>query len=196
MHLKNNAHTCIHPSCVYSHVFGLSLQTARKLGCLCVDRNDNVYDGPDKKGNLGTARLSEISMGDEVIPVTQGSTEYVDVNTGCSCTACFLVLPFSSSLGEKLPGSHAVHLQQTALRSTSRGFDLAEEFQNCKRAFPESGDYTPGSSVLGILSMDFISCALSTNRLWRPNVVEITIPFCISCGQQIKVQTDSVTFPR
>lgn len=64
----------------------------------------------------------------EVVPITQGSTENVDVSTVCSCTGCFLVPPFSSSLGEKLPGAPAVHLQQTALRSTSRGFDLAEEF--------------------------------------------------------------------
>lgn len=55
---------------------------------------------------------------------------------------------FSSSLGEKLPGAPAVHLQQRALRPAAGGVQLAEELQGCKQALPESGDWAARGLLL------------------------------------------------
>lgn len=79
-------------------------------------------------------RLEEVYMTLNHPPRLKELIECFVLYTVGSCLLCSLPRPllFSSSLGEELPGSSAVHLQQAALRSTFRGFSLAEEFQNYK----------------------------------------------------------------
>lgn len=77
---------------------------------------------------------------------------------GAACVALNSLFPcacFSSSLGEKLPGAPAVHLQQSALRPAARGVQLAEELQDCKQALLEPGDWTAS-----------VGCSLSVDGLY------------------------------
>ena len=74
----------------------------------------------------------------------------------------------SSSLGEELPESSALHLQQAAFGPTCRSFHLAEEFQNYKRAFLESGDQIPRSLMLD--SLYFILFYFSVYLFERENL--------------------------